>query len=366
MGQHYSSRRLGLLLVTLIAFSSSGCLLSYYVKSGYEQLKILNARKPLAEILKDPKMPEDIKEKLRLGAKAQDYAEAELGFTKTKNYSTYVELDRPYVSWIVSVAHKDRLEYLMFKYALVGELPYKGFFNHQEAEEEVKKFPESDYDTMMRGVSAYSTLGWFEDPILSTMITRSKATFIELVLHESAHATLFLKSNADFNEQLASFLGMEAAKRFFLKTEGENSENYKELLRLEADEKLFAEFLNDEIAKLKNWYDVNKGLYTEEQRSARLNEISERFKKEIGPLLKTPAYDFFQKTKVNNALLLSLGTYLEDLHLFDLLLQKKSGDLKATLEYLKTLKNEKDPAQVLRSHVSSSDETAPPAPESAP
>lgn len=356
MGQHNSRRRLYLFLVVCtIALHSSGCLLSYYVKSGYEQLKILNARQPLDKILKDEKVPEAVKEKLRLGSKAQDFAENHLGFTKTKNYTSYVELDRPYVSWIISVAHKDRLEYKMFDYAIVGELPYKGFFNLPDAEKELKKFPIAEYDTMLRGVSAYSTLGWFEDPILSTMISRSKATFIELVLHESAHATIFIKSNADFNEQLASFLGMEAAKIFFLQTEGSESENFKELLRLEADEKLFAAFIKEEIASLEKWYSEKKGRYTEAERLARLETIREKFKKEIDPRLKTPAYDFFPNSNINNAVLLSLGTYLEDLYLFDLLLKKNEGDLKKTIEYLKTLKNEKDPAEVLKSYVSSSD-----------
>lgn len=358
MGQYGQRRNFFLLLkgVSLLffIFSLNGCLFTYYVKSGVEQFKILSARKNIQSLIKDPKTPEDLKRKLQLSIEAQDFAESELGFKKTENYKSYVELDRPYVSWIVSVAHKDKLEYKMFDYAIVGELPYKGFFKKEEAIEEAESFKKKNYDTTVRGVTAYSTLGWFRDPILSSMTNRPDTDFVEVVLHESAHATLFIENSADFNEQLASFLGAQAARAFYLKKEGPDSKSIETMDKQLIDDKIFAQFLKKEIADLKAWYKEKSGQFTEEERQKRLDEIQSRFKKEIQPKFKLDSYKYFADTKLNNAFLLSLGTYMEDLELFEGLYKLKGHDLKKTLEYLMTLKSQKDPAQVLRNYLASS------------
>src|SRR5690349_20687143 len=122
MGQCYSRWRLFLVLAPLSLFLNS-CLFTYLVKSGKDQLDLLNSRVPLEEVLKDPKVDEETKRKLRLAVDARQFAENELGFKKTDNYTSFVHLDRPYVSWIVSVAERNRLEYHMYYYPLVGNMP---------------------------------------------------------------------------------------------------------------------------------------------------------------------------------------------------------------------------------------------------
>ncbi len=352
MGQSYQ-RWYFTLFLGLFFVTQSGCMTQYYISSSYEQMKLLSSRKDIDKVLKDPNVSQELKERLKLGREAQSYAVEQLGFAKTKNYQSFVKLDRPYVSWIVSVAHKDKLEYRMFDYAIVGKLPYKGFFNEEAAKKEAEKFKKKNFDVVVRGVTAYSTLGWFEDPILSSMTDRSEVAFVEVILHESAHATIFIEDHADFNEQLASFLGLQGAKHFYLHKEGEKSESLKKIETNLKDERLFAQFLKAEIKSLKDWYTEKSGDFTEDERQSRLAEIQKRYKEKIQPKIKTKSFDYyFGEGKLNNAYLLSLATYMEDLADFEDLYRKKGKDLRATISYLKTLEDSKDPAETLKQYVS--------------
>lgn len=351
MGQRSSSWYLGLLLVLLLP-SLSGCIVTYGIKSGIGQFKILNARRPISEVIKDPNTPEDVKEKLIVAQKAREFAEANLGFKSTRNYTHYVQLDRPYVTWIVSKAHKYKLEYELFSFPIVGNLPYKGYFTKDEALEAEKEVDKSNYDTWVRGVSAYSTLGWFQDPILSTMLKGSQADVVELVLHESAHATLYIESAADFNEQLATYLGQESARRFFVATEGKNSKSIEQLEIQRRDQNIFSEFLKKEMDDLRKWYLDQKEKPDEKTRQARFEAIQVRFNKNVSKKLKSKRYDYFPKIKLNNAILLGMGTYLEDLSIFSDLMNKKSGNMIEFIEYCRSLSKTPNPSEALKDYLS--------------
>lgn len=352
MGQRRSSWCLGLLLIFLFP-ALQGCLVTYAVKSGYNQAKLLGSRRPLKEVIADPTTPEEIKSKLKLAQKAREFAEKKLGFKHTKNYTTYVHLDRPYVSWILSKAYKYKLEYKLYSFPFVGKVPYKGYFSKEEALEVQERVDSEKYDTWVRGVSAYSTLGWFQDPILSSMLRGSPADVVELVLHESAHATLYIESAADFNEQLATFIGQEAARRFFITEEGENSPSVQELNTQNHDQKIFSTFLKKEIEDLRQWYKDQTKKPDEDSRQARFKAIQDRFDKNVSKKLKTKRYDYFSSYKLNNAVLLGLGTYLEDLSIFSDLLKKKNGNMIEFIEYCRSLSKTPNPSQALKDYLSS-------------
>ena len=126
---------------------------------------------------------------------------------KTKNYSTFVNLHRPYVTYIVSAAPKNELKYYTWYFPIIGSVPYKGYFNEAGANGEARDLASEGYDTYVRGVTAYSTLGWFKDPILSSMLAYSDYDMVNTIIHETVHTTIYIKSNANFNERLASYLG---------------------------------------------------------------------------------------------------------------------------------------------------------------
>jgi predicted aminopeptidase len=190
---------------------------------------LLNKRVPIEDVLKDPKIKPEIKRKLRLAQKAEQFAEQELGLKPTDNYESYVELNRPYVVYAVNASYKNRLEGYTWHFPIIGDVPYKGFFSLEDAKEEEKLLLKKNLDTYLRGVTAYSTLGWFDDPILSSMMSYSDHYLVETIIHETVHATIYIKDNADFNEQLASFLGAKGAEKFYLKHEGPDSKTLKNI-----------------------------------------------------------------------------------------------------------------------------------------
>jgi predicted aminopeptidase len=357
MGQRRSSGCVVYVLraaaLVVFSLSLSGCSVTYLAQSGYEQAKLLNARRPLKDVLSDPKTDAETKRKLELVQAAQRFAISDLGFLPTKNYQSFVQLDRPYVTWVVTVAHAQRLEYELFQFPLVGKVPYKGFFNEAAARAEAARFEPLRYDTWVRGITAYSTLGWFDDPILSSMLRGQDEDLVEVTIHESAHATLYIKNSADFNEQLATFLGQEGTRRFFLKKEGPGSPTLKRIADEAADQKLFSQFLKTELAELKTWYAQNTGTNAEVAKAHRLKELQVRFQTHLKKKLKTSRFDYFVKMPLNNAILLGLGTYMEDLSLFQKLLDKKNGDMTAFLAVCRGFKSAESPARALQDALSS-------------
>jgi predicted aminopeptidase len=133
-------------------------------------MKLLQARVPIAEALKDPTLSAEEKHKLELAQKTREFAEKDLHLKPTENYTSYVKLDRPYVTYVVSAAPKWELKHYQWSYPFVGKMPYKGYFSEADAKTEEADLKKEDLDTYMRGVSAYSTLGWFKDPLLSSML----------------------------------------------------------------------------------------------------------------------------------------------------------------------------------------------------
>ncbi|UYL09036.1 aminopeptidase [Bdellovibrio sp. SKB1291214] len=312
-------------------------------------MKLLNSRIPIEEALKDPKIPDADKKKLELAQKARAFAENDLHLKPTQNYTSYVKLDRPYATYVVSAAYKWELKHYQWSYPILGKMPYKGYFNEQDAKAEAQEMQKEDLDTYMRGVTAYSTLGWFKDPLLSSMLSYKDYDLVNTIIHETVHATLYIKGNADFNESLASFLGNKGAEQYYLKEEGANSPTLAQIKKDNEDDKIFSKFISQELKELATWY---KNLPTtervEEKRMARIQAIQEKFKKEVLPTMHTKNYEKFTNAKLNNARLLVYKTYLQDLADFETLYQQSGKNFQIFIERCKALEGEKDPAKKLK------------------
>ncbi|MCB0350696.1 MAG: aminopeptidase [Bdellovibrionales bacterium] len=320
----------------------SGCLFTYLVRSGYDQAQLLNNREPIEKVLKENKLTPEQRQKLELTVKIRDFATTKLHLKPTNSYTTFVDLKRPYVTYIVTVAKKWELEPHLFWYPIVGSLPYKGFFKKEAAEEEAQSFDQNKFDVMVRGVSAYSTLGWFEDPLLSSMISGEDHHLVNLIIHESTHTTLYIKSQADFNEQLATFVGNIGTEIYYKQKEGENSSTLKIIANENSDEKIFSEFISSELKSLAAWYKTLPEK-NETARLQRFSEIQTRFKTEIAPKMKTKQYAGFANMKLNNATLLYFKTYVYDLNLFQKLYEHFGKNLNDFLAYCKSLEKSKNP-----------------------
>lgn len=180
------------------------------------------------------------------------------------------------------------------------------------------------------------------------MLRYNDSDLVETILHETIHTTLYIKSAADFNERLATFMGHEGMKLFYLQKEGKDSPHLKEAENDSNDQKLFSAFITKELDSLKLWYETNSGKVTRETKTARLKEIQARFASELKPKLKTKMYSDFEKRELNNAYLLAYKTYEFSLVDFEKVYTHFGRDYVKTLEWLKGLGKEKDPEQALK------------------
>lgn len=351
--------RSGVVLVASVMLA--GCQAPYLVRSAWSQADLLMSRKSLDKVLAKSDLSDDERRKLRLAREAKEFGERVLGLKKNSNYDSYVKLDRPYVSYVVSAAEKTRLESHLWSFPLVGQLPYKGFFNPDDAKTEAEEMKEKGFDTYVRGVSAYSTLGWFDDPILSSMLRYSDYDLVNTIIHESVHATLYIKSQADFNERLATYIGNVGADLFFREKEGEASPALAEAKSDGDNEALFSKFISDEVDSLKTWYETQGASESKEKpseeflkkRTARLAEISDRYQKELRPKIKSERYAKFLdqelgKETLNNARLLAWKLYVYDLSDFERLYEKLGRDPKKLIDFAKSLEKEENPEAVLK------------------
>lgn len=340
-------KRTTAITLTLLCFSLTGCQIGYYFKSAYNQLSMMNSKVSIEKALKDPSISDEDKRKLELAQKAREFAEKDLHLKPTKNYTSFVKLDRPYVTYVVSAAPKWELKHHLWSYAFVGEMPYKGYFNENDAKEEEEELKKKDLDTFLRGVSAYSTLGWFNDPLLSSMLRYKDYDLVNTIIHETVHATLYIKNSADFNERMAVFLGNKGMEMFYLKEEGPESPTLKAIQAENEDDKRFSEFITKEIKDLEAWYKAGP-TKDEALRQKRIHEIQERFSKELRPQMKSKSYDRFPEIDLNNARLLNYKTYMQDLSDFEKLYEKVGRDFSQFIEKCKGLEKSKKPEEDLK------------------
>lgn len=215
-----------LLLVTLLLIG--GCeTLGYYSQAVAGQLGVLHKRQPVAnkiaqlQQIPDP-APRDLDLLAGLSASQEiiDFAAVELGIDPGRRYRTYVELSSPHVIWNVFAAPELDLQARTWCYPMVGCAPYRGYFNETRAERYADKLARQGFDVYLGGVAAYSTLGWFADPLLSSFIDWPEANLAELLIHELAHGRVWVKGDVDFNEAFATFVGYRGAVQFVAQREG--------------------------------------------------------------------------------------------------------------------------------------------------
>ncbi len=329
--------------------------MGYYTQSAYNQMRILAKRTPIEKILEDKNLSADFKHKLSLSLEAHHFAIEYLKLKNTKSYTTYVDLERPYVTYVVRAAPKWKLQHHLWTFPFIGSVPYKGYFNESDAKDEERELQSENLDTYLRGVSAYSTLGWFDDPLLSSMTKYRDHDLVNTVIHETVHTTLYIKNSADFNERLAVFIGNKGTEMFYQQKEGLNSPTLLQIKNENDDDKIFSNFISPEINDLENWYKENNNASIssenselEQKRIDRLATIQEKFKNNILPQLKSDSYQSFSKNKLNNAKLLIYKTYNQDLADFESLFQKANQDIPTFIELCKQFEESDNPTDALK------------------
>lgn len=271
------------------------------------------------------------------------FAMEELGLAESANYTRYVELDRDYLAAVVSAAAKDSFTRHEWSYPVVGRMPYKGFFNVKDARKEREKLQKKDLDVWVRQVDAFSTLGWFKDPLYSYMKKYSDYRLADLLIHELLHATVYLKGHSQFDEELAEFVGSEGARLYIEKKFGSDSAEYRGLIDSEIDSAAYVAYIQDLIAELDLLY---KGDASREEKLEKKAEIirasQERFEAEYETRFQSENYRGFATLPVNNAYLELYRLYYAEGSFFRDLYEKSGRDLPKYIAAVKTLKAKGD------------------------
>jgi len=225
-GRRFSTRFrvIASVLAVLLLAVTAGChSLGYYSQAVRGHLQIICRATAIKKVLADPQTPESLKEKLRLVLALRDYAERDLKLPPNRHYLKYADLERRFVVWNVYAAPEFSLEARTWWYPVVGSLKYQGYFAESNARKYAEKLAARGYDVFVGGVEAYSTLGWFSDPVLNTFIHDDDSDLAELLFHELAHERVFVAGDTDFNEAFATAVA-EQGVRQWLRSAGRSSE----------------------------------------------------------------------------------------------------------------------------------------------
>jgi len=319
-------------LITAVLGSASALVscgtVKFYTQAMKGQAQIWSKSKPIPEVLADSATTAKLRQRLELVQGMRRFAQEKLLLPADEAYSQYADLGRDYVVWVVYAAPEFSVEAKGWWYPIVGNLKYKGFFSKESAVAFAADVKKQQLDVVVGGVEAYSTLGWFHDPVMNTFIHRDEAELAELLFHELTHIRLFLPGDTDFNEALATCVGQEGARRW-LKAQGNPAElrRYNDALAKDAQIISLLQGKRKELAAL---YEKNQKLPSATQREAKA-ALMKTLEADYQTLRQhwngDSRYDPFFKVPMNNARLSSLATYYDLVPAFDALLKRCHGDL---------------------------------------
>lgn len=344
----------GVALVALIGsmFTPTGCYLS---RGAWEEAKILSHRQPIAALVRDPSSNDATRSKLRLVLDAREFAKDRLHLRVKDSFTTYSQLERDTLVLVLSAAYRDALKPYTWWFPIVGRVPYKGYFDFGAAKKAEAELREEGFDTYLRPSDAFSTLGWFNDPLLSTTLNRDSLELANTVIHEVTHNTYYASGQAYFNESFANFVGARGAAEFF-RSRGEPEAAAEVDARWE-DQKLLASFWAKLIHSLDSAYAAHPSSRTDRliARDSVYAEARVELIRDVGRQLRTISPAYAQRVPLNNAALLARRIYAQDLSVFDAIYEREGKRLDRTIARIIALakSNPADPSGALKTWIGS-------------
>ncbi|BAV32488.1 aminopeptidase [Sulfuricaulis limicola] len=331
----YRRRLLALLLFAIIGGCASP---AYYLHAVSGQVELLNKRRPVEEVLSDPATTPQTRRQLELVRRLRDFASRELGLPDNRSYRTYADLERPFVVWNVFATPELSLEPKRWCFVFAGCVSYRGYFAQDEAEKFAAGLKQDGYDVYIGGVPAYSTLGWFNDPVLNTFIHRSEADLAGLLFHELAHQVVYVGGDTTFNESFATVVELEGVQRWFERHgTAPQAEAYRQKLRRREQ---FTVLVLKHRARLAEIYASNLG--DAEKRSAK-GRIFGELRNDYAALKAGwnghADFDKWFEQDLNNAHLAAIGLYHQHVMAFQELLMQQNGDLVSFYSSAKEMMN---------------------------
>jgi predicted aminopeptidase len=342
-------RRWGRLVASLTALglflfllSPTGCYLS---RAGWEEAKILAGRRRIVRLVSDSTTDPATRSRLRLVLAARGFAADSIKLRTGESFTTYSHLDRDTLVLVVSGAYRDRLEPYTWWFPIVGRVPYKGFFDFSQAQDLARDLERRGFDSYVRPSPAFSTLGWFNDPLLSTTLRMDSINLANTVIHEVTHNTFYKAGQAVFNESFANFVGARGSAWFF-RSRGDSAAAAFADADWDDDKRMGA-FWASLYRSLDSAYKAHPGDSARATRLAVRDTVYARGKvhlqNDVAPKMRTIAPERIARIRIdNNAALLARRIYLTDLELFDRVWAREHYDLRRTIERVITLAKDAD------------------------
>jgi predicted aminopeptidase len=306
----------------------------YVTRAAIAEAGILSRRRSIAAVVDDPSTDPRVRSKLLVVLAARAFAKDSLNLAAGEAFTTYSALAGDTLVIVLSAARNDRLEAWTWTWPVVGRVPYKGFFELEAAQREAQKLERAGLDTYLRPASAFSTLGWFNDPLLSTTLRADSVELVATVIHELLHNTLFVRGHVDFNESLAEFVGYHGAELFF-RSRGDSLHAARAAARWK-DELVLERFWQRLEERLSRVYGSSAPPRTIlEERAVVFREAQDQMRGPLAEELRTISGKRLAERPLNNAVVLAQRVYGTGLDRFDRLLVREGGDLKKTIADLK-------------------------------
>jgi predicted aminopeptidase len=329
-------------LLLAMLLSTSACYLGH-VAAG--QLDLLRSSTPIEGVIGDPETPDATREGLELVLEARRFA-ASLGLEVDGQYTHYAEWPGDRLVTTVVATRPGEVSPADFWFPIVGSVPYKGYFASERANAEADALRVDGYDVCVSPVRAYSTLGWFSDPITGPMLRQDPGRVVETVIHELVHANIYAASQADFNESIATFIGEEARVAFFAQSEGSEGEaRERQRIRTQRAYRDLLEATRQEIATL---YAAEASAADRLASRRSVEETTRARIAALGGFLDPEAAA--RGARLNDACLALSGTYGVHIAGYERLMEERDLDLPALIRWARRAADSEDPLESLEAH----------------
>ena len=354
------SRGVAALLLTLVAYAVLAPTGRYLAQAGWEEGRILARRQPIARLIDSPATDPATRAKLSLVSEARAFAADSVGLRVGQSFTSYTALDRDTLVLVLSAAERDALRFHTWWFPIVGRVPYKGYFDFAAARRAAQALERDSLDTVLRPAAAFSTLGWFNDPLLSSTLSADSVSLTNTVIHELTHNTFYAPGQAVFNESFANFVGSRGAEWFF-----RSRADSLRASRARTDwerEKILGRFWAGVYSQLDSAFRANP-----ESRAARLAardtifaHSRAHFAADVLPLLPGIPQGTTVRLTLDNATVMSRRVYRTGLDDFDAVLEREGNVRRAATRIMTLARSRpKDPYAAVRSWLASAGAEAP-------
>jgi predicted aminopeptidase len=326
------------IVLLLLVFLMSGCAsLNYYAQSVQGQFEVIQKRRAISDLLDADNISDTLHTKLNTVLALREFSIRQLGLPDNNSYLSYADLERNYVIWNIFATEEFSLDPIKWCYLIVGCLNYRGYFAESDARQHATELEKQGYDIYLGGVSAYSTLGWFDDPVLNTMLRWSDIRLTTVIFHELAHQQLYIKNDTEFNEAYADAVAYIGVTRWLQQSPDKNL--LTEYEQSQAQEKQFINLVMRYKSLLNEIYQSTE---SEDLKRKQKSALFLQMTNEYNDISRTWTKNGYQKwfsTGINNAKLAAIVTYREYVPAFIELYEKLGKNLNRFYSLTKLLSN---------------------------